>query len=191
MWTFEKEGRSALHEALFDSDIHVRQMAAVLLGKSGDGRDVEYLVAKLGDSDKRVRKCAMLALVEIGDPALERISNALKAPDWIIRYRAAEALGLMGNADAVNTLIEALGDEKDHVRYMAAKGLYMLAEIRSISPLIGILDDENLHVRSMAVRALGRIGGVQACEALHLALTRERSAAVMREISRTLKKSCP
>ena len=71
-------------------------------------------------------------------------------PDWKVRYRAAEALGITGSKKAVPFLINSLDDPKDHVRYMAAKALGTLGSGDAEKALIARLGDENEFVRRSA-----------------------------------------
>jgi HEAT repeat protein len=79
--------------------------------------------------------------------------------DWKIRYRAAEALGMIPGKSAVPALVNALEDEKDHVRYMAAKSLGKRRDGRAVAPLTACLKDENEYVRNAAAKALLMISG--------------------------------
>lgn len=105
--------------------------------------------------------------------------------DWKVRYRAAEALGLLGDGEAyAPPLVAALDDEKDHVRYMAAKGLGLLGDSRAVGLLGRMRDDENEFVRRSAARSLGTIGGEDAVLALRKALEGETTDASGRQSSR-------
>ena len=77
----------------------------------------------------------------------------------MVRYRAAEALGLMKEKRAVGALILRLTDEKDHIRYMAAKSLGNLKDPAALESLKRCRDDENPYVRRMAEAADAMITG--------------------------------
>jgi HEAT repeat protein len=164
-------------------EARIRGMAAILIGKSGDD-DVSALVAALGDADKGVRARAMEGLV--ARRAVLPLVRALQDPAWRTRYRAAEALGLIGDRRAVRPLVRALADEKDHVRYMAAKALGQIADPASRETLLPLLSDINPPVRKAAALALGRIGGAE--DALEAALPAEPSGAVRRAIRDALRR---
>jgi HEAT repeat protein len=55
--------------------------------------------------------------------------------DEINRWKAAEALGRMGDSGAVDPLIEALWDDDSRVRLKAAWALGMIGDPRAIVPL--------------------------------------------------------
>ena len=77
---------------------------------------------------------------------------------------AAEALGRIGDARAVDPLIAALRDEDIYVVRSAAEALGRIGDARAVDPLIAALRDEDV-VRS-AAEALGRIGDARAVDAL-------------------------
>ncbi|HDR73101.1 MAG TPA: HEAT repeat domain-containing protein [Methanoculleus sp.] len=183
---FEKEGVQGLHEALADEDPKVRQMAAVLLGQTATAAHIEGLVDALHDPDKQVRACAVEGLVGIGARGVPALIAALNDEQWVVRYRAAEALGRIGDEAGLSSLEHALGDEKDHVRYMAAKGLERYARPSSVDVLASCLEDENEYVRTRAVRTLGAIGGARVYALLRARLTKEQHPEVRKAIARAL-----
>ena len=136
-----------------DDDDDVRQNAARALGEIGVARAVEPLIKALG-----VCESAAEALGEIGKPAVEPLINALGDEDDSVRYRAAGALGNIGDVRAVEPLINALGDENEDVCSAAVAALGNIGDERAIEPLIKALGDNDWWVRSTAARALGMIG---------------------------------
>jgi len=105
----------------------------------------------------------------------------------VIRYRAAEALGLIGDLRAVKPLVHRLSDEKDHVRYMAAKGLGRIGGQEEVGSLINALSDSNEFVRRSAAIALGAIGGDPAGTALHQAAETETDPVVKTAIAEAIR----
>ncbi len=170
-------------------DPHIRQYAAYLLGGAGEERVVQNLIATLHDPDKGVRTMAVQALVELGTPAVDPLLDLLDDRHWVVRYRAAEALGLIGDQRAVKPLVDMLADEKDHVRYMAAKGLGRIGGPEEVDSLINALFDCNEFVRRSAATALGAIGGEPARAALHRAAEKETDPAVKTAIAGAIRKT--
>ncbi len=163
-------------------------MTHSMLPETGDDRSSNQdLQTLLSDPDKSVRAGAMHGLVAIGKPAVPACIALLQNGDWKVRYRAAEALGLIGDGEAYAPLIAALDDGKDHVRYMAAKGLGLLGDPRAVSRLRAMQRDENEFVRRSAARSLGRIGGEEAVRALHAALVDEATDGVRAAILEALR----
>ncbi|HOB18386.1 MAG TPA: HEAT repeat domain-containing protein [Candidatus Methanoculleus thermohydrogenotrophicum] len=145
---------------------------------SQDEQELHTLIARLADPDKTVRAEAMRGLVMIGKPAVPACIRAMQDDEWRVRYRAAEALGLIGDERAYAPLVAALSDKKDHVRYMAAKGLGLIGDPRAIAHLRIAQRDENEFVRRSAAASLGKIGGVEAVAALRSALEDENTRGV-------------
>ena len=144
--------------ALHDNDPMTRKHSVYLLGQVGDPRSIDTCIHAMRDQEKAVRAQASKALAEIGEPALERLLPLLNDPDWKIRYRGAEALGMMKDKRAVSPLIGLLSDEKDHVRYMAVKSLCGIGDMAAWEPIIACQQDENPFVRRMADRAVSTLG---------------------------------
>ncbi|MCK8519357.1 HEAT repeat domain-containing protein [Methanoculleus sp. 7T] len=168
------------------------EMTYNTLPNTGDDRlneqkNLPTLIAELSDPDKAVRAKAMRGLVTLGGPAVPACIPLLQDGDWKVRYRAAEALGLIGDGKAYAPLIAALGDGKDHVRYMAAKGLGLLGDPRAAAHLKAVQCDENEFVRRSAASSLGKIGGEEAVGALRAALDGETTEGVRAAILAALR----
>ncbi len=152
-----------------------------------DEQNLQTLLARLSAPDKEVRAGAMRGLVTIGGPAVPACISLLHDDDWRVRYRVAEALGLIGDDRAHAPFIAALNDRKDHVRYMAAKGLGLIGDPRAVGYLKGAQRDENEFVRRSAATSLGKIGGAEAITALRGALEDETIGGVREVIVMALR----
>jgi HEAT repeat protein len=75
-----------------------------------------------------------------------------------IRQRAAQALGRLADASAVDALILALHDTDKDVRVNAAQALGIIGSVRAVEPLITALRDANSEVRWSTAEALGKLG---------------------------------
>jgi len=84
---------------------------------------------------------------------IKRLSNK----DTQVRQAAAQALGVIKDAKAVEPLIEALKDESCSVREEAAKALGKIKDSSAVVPLTHALKDEDSHVRRSAAHALEKI----------------------------------
>ncbi|HRX34476.1 MAG: HEAT repeat domain-containing protein [Methanoregulaceae archaeon] len=174
-----ERGREVLlREGAVSGDSHVRGYAVFMLGGLKDPGLVDYYISRLRDPDKKVRGQAAAALAAIGDQAIPALVPLLRDDDWVVRYRAVEAIGLMKDDRRAGLLIEALSDAKDHVRYMAAKGLSRLHTGAALEPLAGTLSDSNEYVRKMAARAVAGIGGSEARDRLEKAFSKETDPGV-------------
>ena len=140
---------------------------------------------------KATRDAIHRTLEKIGKPAVALLIQMLRddevqavRPEWyghhasddyvngdaeaLIRCFAAEALGNIGDIQAVEPLIEALEDEKDTdefravwgmgTRSSAAEALGKIGDARAVEPLIKALEDDNWQVRDAAKEALHELG---------------------------------
>ena len=129
----------------------VRRDAAVALGQLRDERALESLKAALRDRDEGVRRRAISALGRIW-----RLSQLVGLGDdeAAVRQGAAEALGTLGDAQAVEPLIAALRDGNADVRSAVTEALGQLDDERAVQPLVEALDDGNRNVQRGAAKAL-------------------------------------
>ncbi len=145
------------------------------------------LIQELHHPDKEHRAATVQKIVQHGEGAIEPLVKLLNDPDWRIRYRAAETLGLLRSRQQVQDLIQSCDDEKDHVRYMAAKALGMIKDIRAVPTLIHLLSDEHQYTRGIAATGLAAIGEPVAAKEIESALAREPDQAVREKMIQSLK----
>lgn len=147
---------------------------------------LESALMDLHSPKKEVRARACATLITIGTDAVPALLGLLHDKDWVIRYRAAEALGGIGDTAAVEPLIECTTDEKDHVRYMAAKSLSRMQDPRIIPVLVRMLSDDHSYTRRIAAEGLGRSGRADVLPHLEHALLHETDPDVKQAIVRVL-----
>jgi len=187
-----------LTKALTDKDSGVRKEAAEALERLGwkprdDIEKVYYLIAKrewddlaglggpavesliqaLKDEDQDVRTGAAEALRKIREPAVDPLIKALKDEKSDVQGVVAECLGEIGDARAVEPLIEVLmkgwgvwSIEEDGALVPSGgidKGLSLIGE-RAVEPLIQALKDKNPSLRARATLILGAIRDARAVE---------------------------
>lgn len=80
--------------------------------------------------------------------------------------RAIEALGRIGDEQAVQSLIKVLQDINPDTRWNAAEALGETRNIKSVEPLITVLHDSEAGVRGEAALALGKIRDARAIKPL-------------------------
>jgi HEAT repeat protein len=80
----------------------------------------------------------------------------LKDKNLNFRWRAAEALGELGDPSAVEPLIEALRDPFVDVQWLAAKSLGKIGDSRAVGPLLEALKSEDKWLRVGAAWGLGK-----------------------------------
>ena len=87
-----------------------------------------------------------------------------------MRCEAARALGELQAAQAVESLLTALGGESWYVRRAAAEALGEIGDRRAVEPLLSALKESDGGVRQAAAWALGQIGDARAVQPLAAAL---------------------
>ncbi len=124
-------------------------------------RDLKGLFKALEyQKNAKIRKAAVEALMELGDPqAIEPLSAVMQSdPEIGIRWLAAEALGRIGDSRAVEPLIAALKNDGVGYAEYAAEALEKIVDERAIEPLLAALKDGRLS----AIKPLRKIGGLNA-----------------------------
>jgi HEAT repeat protein len=180
-----------IEELEHNQDPQIRCSAADALGTIGNAEAIPCLIGALSDGEKAVRAHVAAALGKLGSAAVEPLRVPLADANWIVRYRAAEALGLIGDAEAVRPLVRALRDDVDHVRYMSAKALAHIRDPQALEPLIATLGDENEFVRRSVAAALGAMPTDAARSALEEALRRECCEGVRTAVADALARGWP
>jgi len=127
-----------------------------IAGAVSDGSEIDALIQNLEAPDVNVKADSVKALVEIGEPAVEPLIQALGAENPDIRENAAVTLGKIKDERAVQPLIEMLPDEEWEIEKAATDALIEIGE-PAVEPLIVILRDENedifLQTKVIAVLA--------------------------------------
>jgi len=137
----------------------LRGRAAARLGVLGWRDAVPALCRLLVDADQEVRRSAVAALGDIGDPAaaeplLSRVGRRRPLPTLEV-VRAVARLGL----GAQPSLATAVTHRDPRVRATAVEIIGVLGAISLARPVIRLLDhDGDLDVRVRAAGALGRLG---------------------------------
>lgn len=111
-----------------------------------------------------------MALVKMGEMAIEGLISALKSVNEAIRKHAAHALGELQAIDSTEPLVSLLNDDSVAVRENVVWALgCILAETRdanAIKVLSESVSDINTSVRAETALALGRVGDPLAMESL-------------------------
>lgn len=139
-------------------------ICAGCLGQDPLKTRAEKLVGSLGDKDKEVASASTNALIDIGEPAVSSLIEALKDENPQVRSYAALALGEIRDKKAVEPLMEILDDPSPEVRRNAAYSLGEIGDIKAVEPLIELLKDEDVEVVRFTVIALGLLKDPRATE---------------------------
>ena len=145
--------------------------------------DIKGLIEALGyTKDESVRKVAAEALGEIGDAQAVGPLIAVLNEGSIVREVVVEALGKIGDPQAVDPIIAALKDNDEHVRKVAAVALIKIGDPRAMGPLAVALRSEGWDVRGSAAEALAKVGDPQIIKPLIAALMDENGQVNGRKI---------
>ena len=143
----------------------VRRDAVELLGRIGDPRAVDYLIAHLGDGDAGVDAASVEALGAIlrrhpaaADAVRKRLARGLAAGDGLTRANALALLADLGGEDFRARLLSASKDEDAVVRGRAVALAARGDDPATAAVFEHALADESAHVRQAAVQALGETG---------------------------------
>jgi HEAT repeat protein len=155
-----------LGRKLESCDAEERREATIDLGRSG-GRAVPFLFRALADSNWRVRKTAVEALVGLADEqVIKGLVQTLSSHDNAgARNSAIEALVHVGAA-AVDTLLLSLDSPDPDVRKFLVDILGSIKDTRSVPALIEHIRDQDENVRVAAAEALGKLGDRRAVDSL-------------------------
>jgi serine/threonine protein kinase len=163
-------GTPGTAELLADENEEIRLDAVSTLKYSRDPEAVDTLTAALDDPSPRVKAAVAEALARFGRAATQRVTARLGAAIHdggfeTARY-AAKTLGLIGGAEAVPVLLEALACEHGLLAAEAALALGALGDARARLDLVDALTRPDSNVRFAATQALGQLGDARSLGAL-------------------------
>lgn len=149
-----------LRPLLQDPDNRVRANACVTLGRLGERRALDTLVAMLGDAKKWYRASACYAIGALKPPdGAGFLIKGLRDPDPSVRVNAAKALRELGDPSAAQTLISAINDRNTWIRLYAIEALGNMRVRAANSRLRACLRQEtSLQVLASALIAVARTG---------------------------------
>jgi HEAT repeat protein len=189
--------QEALVGALNHPNRNVRIQAACL--SQHDRRAIPVLVEMLylrnevpffqrNDADRfqkkaiQLRRLAIDALCQMGEPALPALIEALESDDDYIRERAASTLGTLQDKQIVPSLINTLDDTSYEVRVAAINALAILQDKQAIPHLIEAFYGSSSEVHRAAIDALVALQDNQTiallAEALHESNDQVRLTAI-------------
>lgn len=146
----------SLIRATHDTDTETCRRIALTLGKIGRPEAITSLIDLFFRDDTELHYAAQKALIRIGKPSIPALMNLYKNPSAQIRALAVQALGRIGDIQAIDVFIQALSDTDKWIRWMTASIVCSIPDKRFIEPLTVRLDDT--FMRWNAARALGYVG---------------------------------
>lgn len=159
--------------ALEDSNPNVRAGAARALGKIGDPRALDALIACLReDTSAEVRKSAVWAL-HMGDVrSVMPLIEALHDRDEWVRFGATIVLAKIGSPAVLPLIRTTQRDRDPRVRAIAAETLGRIGDVRALEVLALGLKDPHENVWQQSAIALGRMADARAVRPLiHILLS--------------------
>lgn len=160
-----------LLDALKSGEKKTRYVIAAALGESGDQRVIKVLIESLADPDWTIRKSATMALAEIGENAVEQMTQYLKGPNELIRDGCLRALVKTGNNGLRKLFDEIIRMDENH-RYLIRNSIVRIGS-RVVEPLIRLFKFESPDVLCFSASALGEIGNPRAVPVLINGLSNE------------------
>lgn len=133
-------------------EYQTRRYVIKVLGRIKDERVLDPLFVQLRNEE--FKDDATAALVEVGLPAVERLTAVLNDKDTNVRKHAAQALGAIGLPEAVDLLIEATKDDEWEVRMSAIAGLDQIGDVRGKPAIKALVKDPDFAVQMRAERIL-------------------------------------
>jgi HEAT repeat protein len=144
----------------------LREASCWALSRLGGDPVPQALLEVLRDRNPGLRSAAARALGEVNADAAAPPLIGLLLEDTAIEVRvsAAYALGLLGDPQAIEPLIQKLDDQTEdaRVRGTAAEALGDLRDPAGVMPLIAALNDPSAEVRFWAAFAVGQLGDPRA-----------------------------
>src|SRR5213592_4033258 len=134
-------------------EYQIRKFVIKILGRIKDERVLDPLFAQLRNEE--FKDAATEALVEVGQPAVERLTAVLNDKDKTVRKHAVIALGDIGVTECVDLLIEAAQDEEWEVRLAAIASLDKIGDERGKPAIKALMKDPDFVVRMRAERVIG------------------------------------
>lgn len=142
-------------------------------------RDVAGLIQALKTKDARLRRDALKALGDLGDPrALDAVVQALLADEKELgdKVYAAEALGKLGAAAAIEPLMRAYETSQRREQETIAAILASPDRRYRDNFYVNRISTDELELRTTIAQALAQIGGTAALHALLTLLATEQGA---------------
>lgn len=148
------EATSYLIEAYKSSDTDVKKFIIDIIGNTGDLKALPLLLKALEDKDENIRASAVEHLGNIRGnvSVINALTGVLKSKDIWVAYPAADALGRIGDAKAVDALVSVLPQKA--LREPVIRALGQIAEVSTLTSIVPFLNDKSKTVREETVRAI-------------------------------------
>lgn len=119
---------------------------------------ISKLISDLGNEDGRVREKARRALVKMGAPAIDYLTELVYAKKDRLRWEAIKAMGQIADPVTAPFLINAFEDDDPGVRWLAAEGLINLGPV-VVEPVVKAVVEriDSVFIRAGAHHVLNEL----------------------------------
>jgi len=129
-----------------------------LVDMLGDTESVTFYTGSIPALPTSAAKESLTVLVQIGKPGVESLISALKDRNSEVRKNAAEALGQMNDARAVEPLIKVSRvDDDTTARKNAIEALGNIKDARAVEPVLELLNDRRTVIQNASFDALAKL----------------------------------
>nr|WP_049903193.1 HEAT repeat domain-containing protein [Halococcus agarilyticus] len=156
MESLKRLGAPAAYDAMEQRAQKRDKLPIAALGKIGDDRALDTLHEYIeGESDPGLQKVTLKALGEIGsEDSTQPVADRLVADNETVRSNAARALGLIGDARAIDPLADVIDeDDSNSVRASAAWALNQIGTESALDAAREHADDRSYLVQTEAEKA--------------------------------------
>jgi HEAT repeat protein len=146
-------------DAMRHSNPKVRARLMEIVSQFGKTTAFKLILPGLNDINPAVRTSAVEAVVKMGEKVVPDLMELVNHSSTFMRSGAADALGMIGDARGVDTLLTLLQDKEAQVRTSAIAALSKFpAEERIIRALQQATRDTSADIGKRAVQALEQYG---------------------------------
>jgi len=185
------ERRDDVLAGLHDRDFTARRTAMLALASFPEHAVIEEMLLA-ATVEPRLRHDFLAAVDQVGGPAadvmVEHLRRATSGDLDRERRLAAEAVGLVGEIDAVSSLEGCLVEDDDELRIAALQALGALGSPSSMIVVTAQLGASSPDVRQAAMVAAGKIGGPSGLMLLGIGLG-DKDVEVARAAAGALRRS--
>lgn len=122
---------------------------------------MNQIIEPLGNTDLRICLETARDLMDAGDSSLDVLIAELDHANMEVRWRAAAALGWIGDPRAIPALVRRGMGEGYEVKFNIVWALGQIGDMSAVTPLLEIVhagDGESPDIRYSAALALARLG---------------------------------
>ena len=119
---------------------------------------------------------------------MDELISLLNDSDRNVRREAVQSLSRIGAEDAINPLIECIGNPSSDIAEEAVEALGAVPSALSLNILVTLLNDTRVGIRKNAIVALDRIGDRRSERSLEVLLVNEQEPSIVRLVIETLAK---